>query len=97
VTSLLAAIRGHEGLSIGNLIGSDLFNLLGVLGMAGILQTQPMIIDTAGRSSVMLLSAMVILVVILMRTGWKLSRGEGLLLVGINLVRWYADFQSGSQ
>jgi cation:H+ antiporter len=97
VTSLMAAIRGHEGLSIGNLIGSDLFNLLGVLGVAGILQTQPMIIDTAGRSSVMLLSAMVILVVILMRTGWKLSRGEGILLVGINLVRWYVDFQNGSQ
>jgi cation:H+ antiporter len=39
---------------------------------------------------------MVVLVVILMRTGWKLSRWEGLLLVGINLVRWYMDFKSGS-
>jgi cation:H+ antiporter len=33
-TSLVAALRGHEGMSIGNLIGSDIFNLLGVLGSA---------------------------------------------------------------
>ncbi|MCL4870345.1 MAG: calcium/sodium antiporter [Anaerolineae bacterium] len=97
VTSLIAAIRGHEGLSIGNLIGSDLFNLLGVLGVAGLLQTHPMLIDRAGFSSVALLSGMVILVVVLMRTGWKLTRWEGLLLVGINIVRWYMDFTHGSR
>lgn len=96
VTSLVAALRGHEGISIGNLIGSDLFNLLGVLGIAGMLQTQPMLIDASGWSSVAILSGMVLLVVILMRTGWKLSRWEGLLLVAINLVRWYMDFRSGS-
>lgn len=96
VTSLVAALRGHEGISIGNLIGSDLFNLLGVLGIAGLLQTQPMLIDSAGWSSIAILSAMVVVVVIMMRTGWKLSRWEGGLLVMINLVRWYMDFQSGA-
>ena len=92
VTSLVGAIRGHEGISIGNLIGSDLFNLLGVLGLAGIIQTQPMTIDPSGLSSLALLSGMVILVVILMRTGWRLARWEGGLLIGINLLRWYLDF-----
>lgn len=96
VTSLVAALRGHEGISIGNLIGSDLFNLLGVLGIAGLLQTQPMLIDSSGWSSLAILSAMVVVVTILMRTGWKLSRWEGGLLVLINLVRWYMDFQSGT-
>ncbi|MEM7113208.1 MAG: sodium:calcium antiporter [Chloroflexota bacterium] len=92
VTSLVGAIRGHEGISIGNLIGSDLFNLLGVLGLAGIIQTQPMIIDPSGLNSLILLSGMVLLVVIFMRTGWRLSRWEGGLLIGINLVRWFLDF-----
>lgn len=96
VTSLVAALRGHEGISIGNLIGSDLFNLLGVLGIAGLLQTQPMLIDSAGWSSIAILSAMVVVVVIMMRTGWKLSRWEGGLLILINLVRWYMDFRSGA-
>lgn len=95
-TSLIGALRGHVGISIGNLIGSDLFNLLGVLGLAGVIQTQAMRIDPAGLSSLMLLSGMVIGVVILMRTGWRLARWEGALLVGVNLLRWIMDFSAQS-
>ena len=36
-TSLTAAIKGRHNIAIGNLIGSDLFNLLGVLGLAGMI------------------------------------------------------------
>ena len=35
-TSLAAALRSRYGMSVGNLIGSDIFNLFGVLGVAGI-------------------------------------------------------------
>lgn len=94
-TSLVGVLRGHSDLSIGNLIGSDLFNLLGVLGLAGIIQVTPMNIDPAGLSSLMVLSGMVIFVVILMRTGWRLARWEGAMLLLINLFRWYLDFTSG--
>lgn len=94
-TSLIGVVRGHENISIGNLIGSDLFNLLGVLGLAGLLQIEPMKIDPAGANSLLLLTGMVTLVVIFMRTGWKLSRWEGALLVGINLMRWIFDFSQG--
>jgi cation:H+ antiporter len=31
--------------------------------------------------------------VIMMRTGWKLSRWEGSILVIINIARWIMDFQ----
>ena len=93
-TSLVGVLRGHSDISIGNLIGSDLFNLLGVLGLAGVVQTSPMVIDSAGLSSLMLLSGMVIFVVILMRVGWKLNRWEGVMLILINLLRWIFDFAS---
>lgn len=93
-TSLVGVLRGHANISIGNLIGSDLFNLLGVLGLAGLIQTQPMIIDSEGLSSLMLLSGMVIFVVILMRSGWRLSRWEGVMLISINVLRWIFDFSS---
>ncbi|MEC9050097.1 MAG: calcium/sodium antiporter, partial [Candidatus Neomarinimicrobiota bacterium] len=36
-TSIAAALKGRHGIALGNLIGSDLFNLLGVLGLAGII------------------------------------------------------------
>ncbi len=89
-TSLVGVMRGRHGISVGNLIGSDLFNLLGVLGLAAVIQ--PMTIASSAFGSLWLLFALVALVVILMRTGWKLSRWEGGLLVAINLVRWIADF-----
>jgi cation:H+ antiporter len=35
--SLVAALKGYQEISAGNLIGSDLFNILGVLGVAAVL------------------------------------------------------------
>ena len=89
-TSLIALLQGRHGMSAGNLIGSDLFNLLGVLGLAALLQ--PMQVDPSAQSSIYLLAAIVIFVVFMMRTGWRLSRVEGGILVGITLVRWIVDF-----
>ena len=86
----MAAYKGRYGMSIGNLIGSDLYNLLGVLGLAGMLG--PLHIDAVGLQSLYLLVGVVLLVVLFMRTGFKVSRTEGLLLIGINIIRWVADF-----
>ena len=91
-TSIAAAIKGRHGIAIGNLIGSDLFNLLGVLGLAGIIN--PSIITQDIFDSVFLLVMMVGLTLLLIRTKWKISRLEGALLVSINLIRWYFDFAS---
>ncbi len=89
-TSIAAAIKGRHGIAIGNLIGSDLFNLLGVLGLAGIIN--PSIITKDIFDSVFILVLMVGLTLFLIRTKWKISRAEGALLVSINLIRWYFDF-----
>ncbi len=78
-------------MAIGNLIGSDLFNLLGVLGIAAILK-HPLLVSAEAKSSMYMLIGMVILVVIFMRTGWKVSRLQGAFLVLINLIRWVYDF-----
>ena len=91
-TSIAAAIKGRHGIAIGNLIGSDLFNLLGVLGLAGIIN--PSVITQDIFDSVFLLVMMVGLTLLLIRTKWKISRLEGALLVSINLIRWYFDFAS---
>ena len=89
-TSLMAAIKGRYAMSIGNLIGSDLYNLLGVLGLAGMLG--PLHIDPAGLHSLYMLVGVVALVIVFMRTGFRVSRWEGLLLIAINLIRWILDF-----
>ena len=89
-TSVAAALKGRHGIAIGNLIGSDLFNLLGVLGLAGIIN--PTMISEDIFSSVFLLVIMVGLTLLMIRTNWRLSRAEGTILVIINLIRWYFDF-----
>ena len=56
-TSLNAAIKGKHGLAIGNLVGSDIFNLLGVLGVAGMLK-ESMVVSAAAQSSMIMLVTM---------------------------------------
>ena len=91
-TSVAAAIKGRHGIAVGNLIGSDLFNLLGVLGLAGMINPTSIAQDI--YSSVFLLVMMVGLVLWMIRNNWMISRTEGTILVVINLVRWYFDFAS---
>ena len=89
-TSLVGVLRGRYEISVGNVIGSDLFNLLGVLGVAGVLH--PQAVGPGARASLLALTVMVILVVVFARTGWRLSRWEGLALVLFGLARWALDF-----
>jgi cation:H+ antiporter len=89
-TSLIGVLRGRHGISVGNLIGSDLFNLLGVLGLAAFIH--PMTVGSGAYGSIILLSGLVVVVVIMMFTGWRLTRLEGGLLVSVNLLRWILDF-----
>ena len=89
-TSLTAAFKDKHGMAIGNLIGSDLFNLLGVLGLAGIIN--PTSIQSDIHSSIIVLIIMVSMVLFMMRTNWQITRLQGTVLVTLNLVRWYLDF-----
>ena len=91
-TSITAALKGRHGIALGNLIGSDLFNLLGVLGLAGIIN--PTMIEQEIYFSVFNLIMMVGLVLLMIRTNWRISRIEGGILVMINLISWYFDFAS---
>ena len=89
-TSLAAVIKGKHGISAGNLVGSNLFNIMGVLGLAGMLR--PLTILQSSYYSLLLLTLMVMLAVVFMRTGWRVSRAEGVLLVLSGLFLWSYDF-----
>ena len=89
-TSLVAVHKNKHALSAGNLIGSDLFNMLGVLGVAAVLK--PLTLDSSEYTSLILLAATLIAIIIMMRTGWKISRLEGVILFAIALARWGYDF-----
>ncbi|MCZ7558057.1 MAG: sodium:calcium antiporter [Bacteroidia bacterium] len=86
VTSFVAILRKRQGISIGNLIGSDVFNLLGVLGVAAVLR--PLNASDDALLHVAVLAAFMLVILMMMRTGWKLSRVEGALLLTITVFRW---------
>lgn len=96
-TSGIALARGQSGLSAGNLIGSDLFNLLGVLGVASILAPGGrMIVDASAQESTYTLIAFVCIVVFTMWTRQRISRWEGGLLITLGIIRWVMDFNQFS-
>ncbi len=92
-TSLAAAMKGRGELGVGALIGSDIFNLFGVMGVAGAIH--PVSVAPASQVSLMTLSGMVLLVGILMRTGWRLTGREGVVLIVVALARWAMDIFGG--
>ena len=89
-TTLASVVRGHMAIGAGNVIGSDIFNVLGVLGLTGMLQ--PMTLDPAARASLLALAGMVLVVMVMMRSGWRVSRWEGVTLLGLAVLRWAMDF-----
>lgn len=85
-TSLVAAGRGNHGVSAGNLLGSNVFNLLGVLGLAAVIH--PIRFASDVTLDVLLLAAQAVFVVFLLRSDRQLTRTEGALLVCLNVALW---------
>ena len=83
-TSLIAIVKKKHGISAGNLVGSNIFNLLGVLGLAATIR--PMSVDNDALMSIIMLTGLTVIVLFLMRTGWRISRKEGIILVILNLL-----------
>ncbi|TYB83054.1 calcium/sodium antiporter [Maritimibacter fusiformis] len=82
VTSVMAALRGRGDIALGNVLGSNIYNLLGVLGVTALVHPIPVAAQIA-RVDTWVMLAVTLLLVVLMRTGWRVSRREGgVLLIG---------------
>ncbi len=87
-TSLVASARGQHDIAIGNVVGSNTFNVLGVLGLAAALSPLSGIAIQCADFVAMMVAAVLLLP--LMYTQFRLVRWEGgLLLVSyIAYVSW---------
>ena len=79
-TTVMAAIRREGGVALGNVIGSNLFNLLFILGVAGLFS--PLVIPPAMLKLDLwvMLGAALVLAPMIWR-GWPIGRALGLLLL----------------
>jgi cation:H+ antiporter len=79
VSALIAAKRGHGEMAIGNVFGSNIFNILLVLGVAS--SIQPLEIEEAIHPDLIFTTAFICLFLVLIRLRHNLSRLDGVLLL----------------
>ena len=83
-SSIAAALRRQGDIILGNIVGSNVFNLLSVLALAGLvhpLQTEP----TALRVDLLVMLAFAAVVAPIAITGWRIGRREGAALLAAYL------------
>lgn len=81
-TSVTAALRGQRDMAVGNVVGSNTFNILGCLGISGMLSTSGLVV----AESVIHFDAWVMLAVALaclpiFITGREIARWEGVVFL----------------
>lgn len=79
ITSIVASIKNENDIAIGNAVGSNVFNILSILGVSSIIrpisQTGITVIDLS------IMMFFTILILPLCKTGFKLGRWEGAILL----------------
>ncbi|MGQ7847739.1 calcium/sodium antiporter [Granulosicoccus sp. 3-233] len=81
VTSVIAARKGQSDVAFGNVVGSNLFNILGILGVTALFTplSVPSIIVS---QDIWVMLAATVLLLWMAVTGWRITRREGGLLLG---------------
>ncbi|MEJ5913205.1 calcium/sodium antiporter [Pseudokineococcus sp. 1T1Z-3] len=81
-TSVVAVARGHTDLAIGNVVGSNLFNIGTVLGTTGLLTPGGVPVEASSvRVDLPVMIAVVVVLMVLAFAANRLSRRDGLLLL----------------
>lgn len=85
VTSIVAARKGEKDMAMGNVIGSNLFNLLGVLGLSAAIHPIQVDIASLYDIGILLISSIAV---------WLLCRKQGLLNrnCGMGMLAAYAGY-----
>lgn len=87
VTTVVATLRGQASMAVGNLIGSSVYNIVFILGATVLVAPDGIPVpDEVLRVDMPVLVVVSLLVVLMFRTGRRMSRWEGLLLVAFYAV-----------
>lgn len=93
-TSVMAAIKGREDLSVGNLVGSNIFNILAVLGITASIKTMTIENDALLNFDMlwMIGIAFLLLPLILLFKARAIGRLEGFILIAVYVIYIYSVF-----
>jgi len=84
-TTIIAALKKEESLAVGNLIGSNIFNILAVLGLTALIKDIPLVDEQLFRTDYLLMMGITIFlgVFIYLFSKNKISRTEGTLFLAV--------------
>jgi len=82
VTSLVAAMRKHADVALGNILGSNIYNILAIGGTTALIAPTDVPIHIAHFDNIVMVVAAVLLLTFA-RTGYRVARLEGLILLTI--------------
>ncbi len=88
-TAIMSLVKKRADIGIGNIVGSEIFNVFGVIGLAALVSPVEQITEL---TPIYLLLTMTFALKIFMRTGWQISRTEGVLLMLFAFFRWGITF-----
>ncbi|MDX1545659.1 MAG: sodium:calcium antiporter, partial [Rhodothermales bacterium] len=80
-TSLVATLRGEGDIALGNVVGSNIFNVLGILGISALVH--PLERGGVAPVDLLVMLAASVLLLPLLRSGLLLARWEGALLLSV--------------
>ena len=80
-TSVVSARKGNSGIAIGNVLGSNVFNILAILGLTGVIS--PMTLKGITMTDLSMMVISIILIWLLSFTKYKIERWEGAILTAV--------------
>ena len=81
-TAVVAACRGHPDVCVGNVLGSNIFNLFGIAGVTALFAPLPFSAQIVGFDLWVMLGAALLLLPFML-TGFRISRVEGAVLAAL--------------
>lgn len=85
--ALIAALRGEREIAVGTVIGSNLFNLLAVLGLTALVAPEPLSISpNALDFDLPVMLGVAVLSLPVFYSGYRVTRAEGMVFLGLYLV-----------
>ena len=82
-TSIIASIRGERDIAVGNVVGSNIFNILAVLGLSSLLAPNGInVAPSVLRFDILIMIAAAVACLPIFFTGHLIARWEGLLFLG---------------
>lgn len=82
ITSIVAAKRGQDDIAVGNIVGSNIFNILGILGATALIHPLDVPAEIMSRDVWWFLGISLLLFP-LMKSGMKITRLEGTVLLAV--------------